>query len=659
MQESNQFALLRERRFAPYFLTQLLGAFNDNVYKNALVALVAFAAVREADANDALVINLSAGLFILPFFLFSAYAGQIADRHEKSWLIRRIKLAEIVIMACGAAAFALGSVPLLIAILFLMGTQSAFFGPIKYAILPQHLDEHELVGGNAMVELGTFLAILLGTIAGTALIAKSAPGSVVPVTIVLMLVAVGGWLASRRIPLTPASDPDLVPRFSPLRGTVSLVREVARERVVFQSILAISWFWFLGATYLAQFPVYARDVLGGNVDLFTTLLATFSIGIAAGSMLCERLSGGRIEIGLVPFGALGMTVFGLDLVFATPSVPALAALAATPVEAVVEGGAIALADVSTAPAGAGEGLGVGALLAAGGLWRILIDIALIGMFGGFYIVPLYALVQKRSDPARLARAMACNNILNALLMVLSAVFALALLALGASIAQLFLIMAIANALVAAHIFRLVPEFLMRFLIWLLVSTLYRVRTRGLDEHVPEAGAAVLVCNHVSFVDALILGGSVHRPVRFVMHRSIYRLPLLGFVFRTARAIPIAGRSEDPALYERAFEEMRAALDEGDLLCLFPEGGITRSGEIEPFRPGLLRLLETHPVPVVPMALSGLWGSLFSREGGRAFLKRPRRLFARIGLAAGEPFDPAGLSLEALRARVEALRGERR
>lgn len=632
MKSANQFALLGQQRFAPYFVTQLLGAFNDNVYKNALVALVAFAAVRQANvsggSNDGLIINLAAGLFILPFFLFSAYAGQLADRYEKSLLIRRVKLAEIGIMALGVVAFALGNVTMLIAILFLMGTQSAFFGPLKYAILPQHLDEAELVGGNGLVELGTFLAILAGTIAGTQLIAKATDGSILPVAIVLMAVAVAGWMASRRIPHSPPGDPDLDVRFRPFGGAWALVRETARERVVFQSILGISWFWFMGATYLAQFPVFARDILGGDVDVFTVLLGSFSVGIGLGSALCERLSGGRVEIGLVPFGAAGITLFGLDLVFAIPDAPF------------------------------GDAIGIGALLAATGSFRILLDILMIGLFGGFYIVPLYALIQKTCAPERLSRAIACNNIMNALLMVLSAVFALALLGAGASIGQLFLFMAIGNALVAAWIFRLVPEFLMRFVIWILIHTLYRVRTTGL-ENVPEKGAAILVCNHVSFVDALVVGGSVPRPVRFVMYHGIYRLPVLGFVFRTARAIPIAGRREDPAMYERAFDEMRQALADGDLLCIFPEGGITHSGEMEPFKPGILRVLETHPVPVVPMALSGLWGSLFSREGGRAFLKRPKRFFARLGVHVGDPVSATDVTLENLETAVRGLRGDRR
>ncbi|MFK7995159.1 MAG: MFS transporter [Granulosicoccus sp.] len=628
---ASQFGLLRLRRFLPFFGTQLLGAFNDNVYKNALVALIAFAAIRTEGMDDALLINLCAGLFILPFFLFSALCGQIADKVEKSRLIRRIKLAEIGIMICGVVALSLNSLPLMIGILFLMGTQSAFFGPVKYAILPQHLSEAELTGGNGMVELGTFLAILVGTVAGTQLIAKAPDGSVVPVAVVLLLTAVAGYIASRSIPQAEAGDPSIKLSFNPLSETWKLVRSTARHRVIFQSILAISWFWFMGATYLAQFPVYARDVLGGSVDVFTTLLATFSIGIAVGSVLCERMSHGRVEIGLVPFGAIGLSLFGLDLVLAT---------------------------TAYAQPGLSENmLGVSGFVQTAGAWRILMDIFLIGLFGGFYIVPLYALIQKTSAPDRLSRAIACNNIINAFFMVLSAAAALILLGFGFSIVQLFLCMAIANALVALYIFRQVPEFFMRFLIWLLIHTLYRVDTKGL-ENIPTEGAAIITPNHVSFVDALILGGCIKRPVRFVMYYKIFQIPVLNFVFRTAGAIPIAGRKEDQALYTLAFEKMDAALQAGELLCVFPEGQITHDGQLNEFKPGIVRVLEKTPVPVIPVALQGLWGSLFSRKGGPAFFKLPRRMFARITLNIGESMTPQGLDLSALQQRVAQLRGDR-
>jgi len=628
MSQTSQFALLKERRFAPFFTTQLLGAFNDNLFKNALVALLSFGVLQLSAEKAGSLIALSAGLFILPFFLFSALSGQIADKYEKSMLIRRIKLAEIGIMCLGAIAFWLGSVPMLMGILFLMGTQSAFFGPIKYGILPQHLHESELIGGNGVVELGTFLAILLGTIIGTQIITKAPNGSVIIACVLIIVVAIVGFFSSRNIPAAAASDPTLKIRFNPVVETWKLVTYTKKHRVIFQCIVGISWFWFMGATYLAQFPIYARDVLGGNGDVYTILLAAFSIGIGCGSALCERLSGGKVEIGLVPLGAIGITLFGLDLFFATPSAPL------------------------------GVGMGVMEFLGHGTAWRILFDVLLVGLFGGFYIVPLYALIQKTSAPDRLSRAISCNNVMNALFMVVSAVVVGVMLNLGLSIATMFLSVAIMNALVAAYIFRLVPEFLMRFLIWMLMHSLYRVRNTGL-ENIPETGAAILAPNHVSFVDAMLVGGSSRRPMRFVMYHKIYKLPIMHFIFKTARAIPIAGRREDEAMYNRAFESMHEAIRNGELLCIFPEGQITHDGEMNDFRPGIMQLIEKTPAPVIPVALRGLWGSLFSRKGGRALLKMPKRLFARIGLVVGEPIPADQVTLEGLQAEVLKLRGDQK
>lgn len=628
MSHTSQFALLKERRFAPFFKTQLLGAFNDNLFKNALVALLSFGVLQLSAEKAGSLIALSAGLFILPFFLFSAISGQIADKYEKSMLIRRIKLAEIGIMCLGAIAFWLGSVPMLMGILFLMGVQSAFFGPIKYGILPQHLSESELIGGNGVVELGTFLAILLGTIIGTQVITKAPNGSVVLACVFIIAVAIAGYISSRHIPSAPASDPSLKIQFNPVVQTWKLVTYTKKNRIIFQCIVGISWFWFMGATYLAQFPIYARDVLGGNGDVYTILLAAFSVGIGCGSALCERFSGGKIEIGLVPLGAIGITLFGLDLFFATPNAPL------------------------------GAGMGLLEFLSHGAAWRILIDVMLIGLFGGFYIVPLYALIQKTSAPDRLSRAIACNNIMNALFMVVSAISVAVLVNLGLSIGVMFLCVAIMNALVAAYIFRLVPEFLMRFLIWMLMHSLYRVRNTGL-ENIPDKGAAILAPNHVSFVDALLIGGSSRRPVRFVMYHKIYKLPVMHFIFKTAGAIPIASRKEDEAMFNRAFEQMHEAIENGDLLCLFPEGQITHDGEMNEFRPGIMQLIEKTPAPVIPVALQGLWGSLFSRKGGRALLKMPKRLFANIGLVVGEPIPAEQVTLEGLQSSVEKLRGEQR
>ncbi len=623
MAEHNQFELLKERRFLPYFLTQFAGAFNDNLFKSALVILIAYSA-----ANADLLINICAGLFILPFFLFSAIAGQIAERFEKSRLIRAVKLAEIGIMAAAALAFAVGQIWAMVALLFLMGCQSTFFGPVKYGILPQHLREEELVGGNGLVEMGTFVAILLGTIMGGILIAQQ--NGLLMAGAAVVAVALLGWLASRFIPLAPATAPDLTIDWNIARQTLLMVRIAARERAVFQSILGISWFWMLGAVYLTQFPIYTKLTLAGDEGVVTLLLATFSVGVGLGSVLCERLSGRKIEIGLVPFGSIGLSLFGFDLYFAAD------------------------------PAWVGAPLrDIAAFLAEPAAWRVIADLLLIGVFGGFYIVPLYALIQHRTEPRYRSRVIAANNILNALFMVAAAALAVAALkGLGLTVPQLFALMAALNVGAATYIYALVPEFLMRFLVWLLISSIYRVKRSGF-ENIPDDGAALLVCNHVSYVDAPIIAGSIRRPIRFVMDQEIFRIPVLNFIFRTTGAIPIAPRRVDEEMYEEAFRRIRAYLDAGEVVCIFPEGRITRHGEMNEFRGGVARILEERPVPVIPMALKGLWGSLFSFEGGKPFFKAPRKLWARIEIAVSEALAPQRVTPERLRAVVAELRGTER
>ncbi len=625
---SSQFKLLEERRFLPFFLTQFLGAFNDNFYKNALVVLMTFQAARFTTLPPGVLVNLAAGLFILPFFLFSATAGQIADKYEKSRLIRFTKLLEIVIMVLGALAFATESLALMLTCLFLMGTQSSLFGPVKYAILPQQLREEELVGGNALVESGTFVSILLGTIVGGLLIAV--PDGAAWVSAGVILVAVLGYLASRAIPEAAAADRHLVINWNPVTETWRNIQFTRGNRSVFLSILGISWFWFYGALFLSQFPGYAADVLGGDEKAVTLLLAMFSVGIGVGSLACEKLSQGKVEIGLVPFGSIGLTLFALDLWWASPAAGSM-------------GSAQPLAEV----------------LSHATTWRVLFDLVMIGVFGGFFIVPLYALIQTRSVPSHRSRIIAGNNILNALFMVVAAGLAAGLLAAGFSIAQLILVTAILNGVVAIYIYTLVPEFLLRFVVWLLVHSIYRLRIEG-AQHIPEQGPALLVANHVSYVDALIITAASRRPVRFVMDHQIFRTPVLSFLFRTARAIPIASARENPALMEAAFDEIGRALDNGELVAIFPEGGITRDGELQPFRPGIVRILARNPVAVVPLALRGLWGSFFSRMDGRAMTRPFRRgLFSKVELEAAPPLAADEATPDALHARIAALRGDLR
>jgi 1-acyl-sn-glycerol-3-phosphate acyltransferase len=622
----SQFSLFGQRRFMPFFMTQGLGAFNDNIFKNALVALLVFKGSQLAGLNTNQVVNLSAMVFILPFFLFSALFGQFADKYEKSIQIRRVKLFEIVIMLLATLGFWMNSLPLLLFVLFLLGLQSTVFGPIKYGILPQILSKQELVGGNALIEMGTFVAILAGTIAGPQLagIESSWPYWVGANCLV---VAVAGYMYSLRIPTAEAVSPGLKINWNIFSETVRNLKFINENRTVLNSVLGISWFWFFGAIFLVQIPAYSQNVIGGAENLMSTLLALFIIGISTGSLLCERLSGRQVEIGLVPFGAIGLTLFGLDLYFASPTSP---------------------------------GINVGALdfLAHGANWRISADLLLIGVFGGFYIVPLYALVQHRSSPGHISRVIAGLNILNALFMVIAAVMAMLMLGpAGFSIPELFLMTAVLNAVVAIYIFTLVPEFLMRFLVWMLIHTVYKVTVKGID-NIPDEGPVIIASNHVSFADPLIVGGIIRRPVNFVMYYKIYRIPVLNFIFRTGKAIPIASRAENPEILEQAYRSMHQVLDSSDVLGIFPEGGITSDGNIQPFKAGIDKIIGEKPVPVVPVALCNLWGSLFSRRD--PFLKRrPYKFWANIELRIGAPIPPQEVTAARLQEAVEKLRGDDR
>ena len=431
---SSQFKLLTERRFLPLFVTQFLGALNDNALKNAMVILIAFQGAKLTSTSPALMVNACAGLFILPFFLFSATAGQLADKHEKSMLIRLAKVLEIGITVIAAVGFWLPSLPWLLIALFLMGMQSTLFGPIKYSILPQHLREDEMIGGNGLIESGTFLAILLGTILGGSLIAMGEYGAAMAAG-TCMAIALLGYLSSRAIPLAPAPDPGMTINWNPFSETWRNLAALKQSRTVFLAILGISWFWFYGAIFLSQFPAFAKESLGGGEGVVTLLLAIFSVGIGVGSLLCEKLSGHKVEPGLVPLGSIGLTVFAIDLWFCSPNAGAL-------------------------------GLGVMEFLSRPGSLRVLFDLVMIGVFGGLYCVPLYALMQTRSDASHRSRTIAANNIMNAAFMVVAALLAIALLSFGLSVPQIFLITAVVNAFVALYIYTLAPEFINRFLKWI-------------------------------------------------------------------------------------------------------------------------------------------------------------------------------------------------
>jgi 1-acyl-sn-glycerol-3-phosphate acyltransferase len=621
---------MRERRFAPFFWTQFLGAMNDNVFKIGFTSLVTYQTAMFNGIDGASAAFIISAIFIVPFVLFSATSGQVADKFDKAFMTRLVKNFEIIVMVVGAVGFYLHSAAFLYVCTFAMGVHSTVFGPVKYAYLPQHLAKSELVGGNGLVEMGTFVAILIGTIIGGAAGGMGAHGADALAAGCIGL-AVIGRLVSSGVPVSPASQPELKINWNPVSETWRNLRLARQDRTVFLSLLGISWLWFVGATYLTSFFNFAKLVLSGNADVVTVLLATFSVGIGLGSVLCEKLSGRRIEIGLVPLGSIGMSVFGIDLYFASRHAALMPQL-----------------------------LNVGEFLSYAGHWRVLADLFLLALSGGLYSVPLYALIQSRSQPTHRARIIAANNILNSLFMISSAVLALALSHFGFTIPELFLTTALLNVLVAAYIYSLVPEFLLRFVMWLLLHTIYRMKTHGL-EHIPEQGPCILVCNHVSLVDAVVIGALVTRPVRFVMDHRIYNAPLLSWVFRTVGAIPIAPAHEDAALLEQSYGAIAAKLRNGEVVCIFPEGKLTHDGEINAFKRGVLRVIRETPSPVVPMALRGLWGSVFSRDGGSTFnrsFSRPfrRGILNRLELIAGAPLDPATVTSEELQQRVGELRG---
>ena len=625
----SQFRLLSERRFAPFFWTQFLGAMNDNVFKIGFTSLVTYQTARFSGVDAKTAAFLISAIFILPFVLLSATSGQIADKYDKAMLTRFVKTFEIAVMLIGGTGFWLHSAPLLYLCTFLMGVHSTVFGPVKYSYLPQHLTKTELVGGNGMVEMGTFVAILIGTIIG-----GEAAGFVEHGAVVLACACVGIALVGRAVsvfvPATPAPQPDLQINWNPVSETWRNLKIAHENRTVFLSLLGISWLWFVGATFLSSFFNFAKDVLSANPDVVTVLLGTFSIGIGFGSLMCERLSKRRIEIGLVPLGSIGMSVFAIDLFFASHALPP-----------------------------AGHLLSVGEFLTMPANWRVLADLFLLAMFGGLYSVPLYALIQSRSQPSHRARIIAANNILNSLFMIVSALMAIALTSAGVSIPGLFLVTALLNIVVATYIYSLVPEFLLRFIAWMLVHTFYRIRLVH-AERIPEEGAAVLVCNHVSYVDAIVIMAESPRPIRFVMDHHIFKSPFAGWVFRHAKAIPIAPSHEDPEMLTRAYETCARALAEGDLVCIFPEGKLTRTGDLNPFRHGVTEIIRRTPAPVVPMALRGLWGSVFSRAGETRWPRPVQKgVMSRLTLAVGEPLDPSQATPEGLQQIVTELRGARK
>ncbi|PLZ00359.1 glycerol acyltransferase [Burkholderia sp. WAC0059] len=630
---ASQFRLMRERRFAPFFWTQFFGAMNDNVFKIGFTSLVTYQAARFSGVDPKTAAFLISAIFIVPFVLFSATSGQIADKYDKAMLMRGVKTFEIAVMLVGAAGFWLHSAPLLYACTFLMGVHSTVFGPVKYAYLPQQLGTAELVGGNGLVEMGTFVAILVGTIAGGVAAGLggdaggSGNGGIAGVEMLgglCLAIALAGRLVSHFVPACPPVQSGLRINWNPFGETWRNLKLAHRDRMVFLGLIGISWLWFVGATFLASFFNFAKDVLSADPDVVTVLLAMFSLGIGLGSLLCERLSRRRLEIGLVPLGSLGMSAFAIDLYFASHALPRAAHL-----------------------------LTVAAFLRQPAHWRVLADLFLLAMFGGFYSVPLYALIQSRSEPGHRARIIAANNILNSLFMIVSSLMAMALTAAGVGIPGLFLVTALLNVALAGGIYLIEPAFLLRFVLWGLGRTVHRARLEH-DARIPARGPALLVCGGTDAAGALAMLVASPRPVRLVVASALLDASLTGWLLRRSRAIPAAAARAAGA--RDAIEPVAQALEQGELVCVF-----ARPGDSGSFLPDVARILARAPAPVVPVTLSGQRGRVPAGRPptGQGEAHAPRTgLTSRLTLTVGEPLEPGAATPERLKALLERSAGRR-
>ncbi|MBN9414766.1 MAG: MFS transporter [Candidatus Eremiobacteraeota bacterium] len=620
-------SLFGKKRFSGIFWTQSVGAFTDSFFKQTLLALVAHRGLQFMGMSEETLSQLAGAIFMAPYFFLSATAGQLADKFDKAGIIRRLKALEILFAVIAALAIYFQNMNWCVVSLIFFAIQSSFFGPLKYGILPQLLEPEELVAGNAWVETSTNLFILVGTILGTEFITRNVPDVVTGG--LLVAISLLGLFFSTTIPEAPGNTSVKVD-WNPFVPTWQTIVLVGQKRSILNSILGISWFWALGMVMLGAFPVYTTKFLQCNLEVSTLLFVVFSIGVALGSVLCERLSFGRLELGLVPIGSIGISLFLALLWLLGNPLPAhdhpLSGL-----EFIQTGGGIAIA----------------------------ICVLLFCLFSGFFIVPLYTLIQQRSDADTRARVIAGNNIVNAFFMVIAAgLTAVAQSKLHLTYPQIFGALAIVNLVVSVYIYTLIPEFTVRFIAYLITHFLYRLKVVGEDK-IPAEGPVVLIANHVSFVDWLIVMASVKRPVHFVMWYTYFNIPGLRFLFKGAGVIPISSARLRPKILAEAFVSIKRYLDEGEVICIFPEGTITKTGELNKFRNGVEKIVELNPVPVVPMALKGLWGGNFSRYKGGFFSRFTRRpLRSKIEVIVGDPIAPEDVKADDLQNRVAELGGDK-
>ncbi|MBT9583135.1 MFS transporter [bacterium] len=623
----SQFSLLGQKRFSGIFWTQSIGAWTDCFFKQTLLALVVERKLGFMGLSHENIGLLAGAIFMAPYFLFSATAGQLADKLDKASIIRKLKLTEIFFAVIGAIAIYYNSIDGCMLTLVFFAVQAAFFGPLKYAILPQLLQEEELVTGNAWVETSTNLFILAGTIMGTEFILRGVPDYAIG--LLLVTISCLGYFFSNTIPVAPSANPSLHVNLNPFVPTWQTLKLIAQKRAILNSILGISWFWALGMVMLNAFPFYTTDYLKCSLEVSTLLFLVFSVGIAVGSMWCERLSYGRLELGLVPFGSMGISLFLGALWLLGDPLP-----------------------VHTTPLKAVE------FLQTGGGLAICACVFFFCLFSGFFIVPLYTLIQQRSDPETRARVIAGNNIVNAVFMVSALAATAWLRSLHLTLPQVFGVSALFNMAVAIYIYTLIPEFGVRFIAYLIAHGMYRLKVVG-EGKIPHDGGLILAANHPSFVDWLIVMAAVRRPVHFVMWYTYFEKPVVRSLFKAAGVIPISSARLRPQILADAFASIKQALENGEVVCIFPEGTVTKTGELNTFRNGIEKMVAETPVPVYPMALCGLWGSYFSRyKGGLTNRSRRRPLRSHLEVIIGDPVPPEEVKAEVLQDRVARLGSEK-
>ncbi len=593
----NQFSLFTKQRFLPLFITQFLGAFNDNLFKNALVVLITYFLADKLPVKPEILVTLSGCLLILPMFLFSAQAGSLADKFEKAKLIRVIKVAEVILMIIGAVGFMLQSVPLLMTVLFLLGAQAAFFGPIKYSILPQHLASTELVAGNGLIEMGTFVAILLGNILGA--VFMTVPNGLIVISCMIFLFAALGYLSSCFIPKALPLASDLKLSFNLFKETWKVVSFSRSDKPIFLCILGISWFWLIGFTFLAVFPSYAKDFVGGNEQVFSLFLAIFSIGIGIGSSLCNKLLKGQIEATFVPLAALALTLFTLDLFYATH------------LESPPQGDLLTVSQF---------------VHASFNHWRIMIDMFLISVCGGIYVVPLYAIMQHRSADTHKARVIASNNIMNALFMTVAAIITMIMFKLEMTIPHIFLTIALLNLVAVVQSCRLLPGDLIKSILRLVFQLLYRVEVKGI-ENFHKAGERVVISpNHTSFLDGLLLAAFLPGRLSFAMYSGYAKK---WWVRPITYLVDVFGLDPTNPYIMKAIVKY---VKEDKKLVIFPEGRITVTGALMKIYEGPGMIADKADATILPILIEGAQYSPFSRLKGRVNL----RWFPKITLTLFEP-----------------------